>query len=270
MRQISLSPPFLWALGVVGVTVLGGTSPASSADLGSQSSALQQGSTITPLVQQPDLLAPVANINTALITGLYHEILGHAPDQGGLGYWINQLNVGLALSQVVDALWVSSEHFSDEVKSYYVNFLGRHGAANEIGFWVSMLQAGMDEKAVVAAFLSSAEFSQFYVNNKDFVSALYPATLGRPVDATGSAYWIGRLNAGVDRLTLTNVFLQSPELDARAIDSYYLEFLGRVADAGGKEWWLNQVLNNSTKLTQVAEAILSSHEFIDRAQAAVH
>jgi hypothetical protein len=259
------------SVGVVGVTVTtaGGNSAASSVASKGQEFTAQLSSAITPLVPQADPVGTNSpNLNAALVTGLYHEILNRAPDQAGFNYWVNQLNSAMPLREVVDAFWTSSEHFSDEVKSYYANFLGRQGAASEISGWVSQLQAGMDEEAVVAAFLSSAEFSCLHVSNKDFVSALYAAALERPADAAGLTYWVGQLNDGVGRLAVTNAFVQSPEADKRAIDSYYLDFLGRVADAGGENSWMNLVLNNS-KLAQVAEAILSSDEFIDRARAAV-
>ena len=39
--------------------------------------------------------ASSAATDTAFVTDLYKNILGRAPDVGGLGYWVNQLAAGL-------------------------------------------------------------------------------------------------------------------------------------------------------------------------------
>jgi hypothetical protein len=48
--------------------------------------------------------------NTAYVTALYTNVLGHAPDQGGLSYWIAQANTGEAHDQFLVAFSTSPEN----------------------------------------------------------------------------------------------------------------------------------------------------------------
>ena len=46
---------------------------------------------------------------TADITALYSSILGREPDQGGLDYWVGQLNSGVPLDQISASFSASPE-----------------------------------------------------------------------------------------------------------------------------------------------------------------
>jgi hypothetical protein len=48
--------------------------------------------------------------NTAYITGLYTHVLGRAPDQGGLDYWVGQANAGQPKDQLLVDFAVSAEN----------------------------------------------------------------------------------------------------------------------------------------------------------------
>lgn len=47
--------------------------------------------------------------NTLYVTGVYHDVLGRAPDSGGLTYWDSLLNQGMAISSVAEAIAHSAE-----------------------------------------------------------------------------------------------------------------------------------------------------------------
>src|SRR5271165_166127 len=49
-------------------------------------------------------------VNTAIVTGFYHNVLGRAPDAAGLAFWVNS---GLDTSQLLQAFSQSSEFITD-------------------------------------------------------------------------------------------------------------------------------------------------------------
>ena len=64
--------------------------------------------------------------NTAYVTELYTNVLGRAPDQAGLNYWIGEANGGMAHDQLLVAFATSAEN---------LQLIGAHTSA---GFWTTM------------------------------------------------------------------------------------------------------------------------------------
>ncbi|HEY4153524.1 MAG TPA: DUF4214 domain-containing protein [Pseudolysinimonas sp.] len=100
----------------------------------------------------------------------YIASLGRDADAGGLGFWVNQLNSGLAASAFVADLTGSAEfqalhgQQSDAqyVDSLYVNALGRPAEAGGQAGWVGVLQSGATRGDVMAAIAGSPEGQQHF------------------------------------------------------------------------------------------------------------
>ncbi len=99
---------------------------------------------------------------------IYEAVLGRAPDLGGLGYWINDMDNGVSLTTIA-AGFIASKEFQDKygvnpsydtyVNLLYKNILGRDPDSEGLNYWVSNMQKGIDTPAAVLA-----SFSEGYEN----------------------------------------------------------------------------------------------------------
>jgi Ca2+-binding RTX toxin-like protein len=87
---------------------------------------------------------------------VYQAAFARTPDQGGLGYWIAQMDKGASLLSVAQGFVASGEFKAlygaaptnlEIITRFYQNVLKREGEADGIKFWVGAL----DSKAVTAA-----------------------------------------------------------------------------------------------------------------------
>ena len=93
-----------------------------------------------------------------------------------------------------------------------------------------------------------------------FIQGLYHAVLGRAGDASGVAYWLGKL-AHMSRSEVANGFVNSPEHRRQQVDFYYQSFLGRTAVGDGKsEYWVDLLLAHEDE-SEVVAGIMTSPEY---------
>ena len=97
---------------------------------------------------------------------LYKAAFDRAPDQSGLGYWINSLDKGAWLTSVADSFVSSTEftamygadctndHF---VKLVYNHVLHRDPDAQGQAYWLEQLNLGLSRGNVLASFSESTE-----------------------------------------------------------------------------------------------------------------
>lgn len=97
---------------------------------------------------------------------LYRAAFDREPDQGGVGFWIHQLDRGLSLQDAAKGFLASAEFQglygsapSDEqlVHQLYVNILHREPEQGGYEFWVDRLGDGVGRDVVLAAFSESQE-----------------------------------------------------------------------------------------------------------------
>lgn len=128
---------------------------------------------------------------------LYQAAFNRAPDQGGLGFWINLMDGGLSLQQVAagfaasaefKALYGAAPTSSDVVTRIYNNVLHRAPDSGGFQFWTNLLDTHvLETSGVLAGFSESQE-------NKDATAATIKA---------GVAY----LEAGVSYPATPHTFL---------------------------------------------------------------
>jgi Ca2+-binding RTX toxin-like protein len=218
----------------------------------------------------------------AQVVRLYQAALDRAPEQGGLNFWIDNLQDGAALADLAGEFLASPE-FADRfgrglddagfVGQLYHNILDRAGEAGGSAFWGAQLASGAWSRAqVLAAFSESPENLD---RTGDLVQAgiwdrsetaidlalLYDTVLGRHPDVVGLQGWRAALDSG--SLTLAQVaegFTASPEFqqvygglgDRGFVEALYAHSLGRSADAVGLELWTAQLQAGQSR----AEVIL--------------
>jgi hypothetical protein len=96
--------------------------------------------------------------------------------------------------------------------------------------------------------------------NTAFVKGLYHAVLGRDGEATGVAFWVQVLSAGISRDAVTRAFNNSPEHRQQEVDAYYRAFLGRAANDAGSQYWVNLLQAHGDE-DEVIQGILTSAEY---------
>jgi ELWxxDGT repeat protein len=101
--------------------------------------------------------------NAGFVDRVYRNVLGRAPDSGGLAYWKGRLDAGMTRGQMMVAFSESPEYRSlitheVYVTMLYVGMLRRAPDAGGFSSWVSYLDAGNPGPALIQLFLDSAEY----------------------------------------------------------------------------------------------------------------
>ncbi|HEV3079935.1 MAG TPA: hypothetical protein VGY66_09155 [Gemmataceae bacterium] len=149
-----------------------------------------------------------------LLDGLYVKVLNRLPDVGGRNSFINLLQNGGTIEQVINTMVTAPEFNvltgtdSGFVQGLYSRLLGRVGSNAEIAGWVSQLPT-LGRSGVANAILKSAEFRtdvvrQFYGFSPaalSSVASLFPPLLHRTTAPT-AAELNGWVNSTSDLLTI--------------------------------------------------------------------
>jgi len=232
-------------------------------------------SSVVPLVLPSSSSFPAqGNANADYVEALYRAILNRNADPGGLIGWVGELNNGVPRLQVVQAIWDSPEHFTQEVTNFYLTILGRQPDSAGLSAWVQQMEMGAPEQAVAAAFLLSPEY--LGQGDLNFVDHLYSSILGRSADAAGAASWLALLgddSAGNPTQTPTltpaqvvDSFITSTESLERLVEGDYEVMLQRQADAAGLNAWV-QELQQGLPFASIGQQFLATDEFFNNAAA---
>ena len=98
---------------------------------------------------------------------------------------------------------------------------------------------------------------------------LYQAAFNRHPDTPGVGYWIATLDAGMNIVTVTQAFINSPEFIglyganpsvSNYVNLLYQNVLHRAGEAGGVNYWNGQLNNNIFSRAQVLEYFAASPE----------
>ncbi|MCR4895826.1 MAG: DUF4214 domain-containing protein [Lachnospiraceae bacterium] len=175
--------------------------------------------------------------NAEYLTVLYSTFFNRDPDEVGFNGWLDYLNRGYTRAYVLSG-FVNSPEFENLCEAYgivrgimnedgtavnpgirrfverlYTRCLGRSGEKDGIDYWVRGIASGSMEAAWVArvGFFFSPEYLDKETSNEVFVTDMYRALFDREPDASGFADWMGRLEAGADRLQIIYGFTDSEE-----------------------------------------------------------
>jgi hypothetical protein len=102
--------------------------------------------------------------NEQFVTLVYNNVLGRAPDAGGLAFWKGQLDAGsMTRGQVMLGFSESAEYreTSDSqvyVTMMYIGMLRRAPDAGGFSYWVQYRDAGNSGLALIDGFLASPEY----------------------------------------------------------------------------------------------------------------
>ncbi len=154
----------------------------------------------------------------------------------------------------------------DQILRLYRAVFAREPDAGGFAYWAGLSRTGTSLPQIASDFRQSAEYKATYgenPSNEDLVNLLYENVLGRPGDAGGIAYWVGRVSTDLSVEDLLIAFADSAENieiteTSQPLDSdhskvlrLYKAVFGRAPDAGGFEYWVG-LKQNGLSMNQMA------------------
>jgi uncharacterized delta-60 repeat protein len=112
----------------------------------------------------PEFVATYGSLdNAAFVDRVYRNVLGRAPDSGGLAFWTGQLDGGMTRGEMMTQFSESAEYQSlirNEVyvTMMYVGMLRRSPDSGGFSYWVGYLDAGNSGLALTSAFVAAPEY----------------------------------------------------------------------------------------------------------------
>jgi hypothetical protein len=94
-----------------------------------------------------------------LVTALYEDLLGRAPDAMGLQAWVSALNSGVARALVAQSLLSSVEGAQHEVQVLYVGLLHRSADPGGLAAFSGALRNGLSSEQIEALIAASDEYA---------------------------------------------------------------------------------------------------------------
>lgn len=222
-------------------------------------------SNAVPVAAQPSGSCSSYTGNAAFICALYVDILGRAPDQGGLSSWQSSMSSGTSTTQVALDIVTSTEFRTDFIQGDYMGFLGREADQGGLNAWLGAFGSGATDEQVDSGILGSDEFfADSGGTNSGFIDNVYQGLLGRAADSSGLSTWNQALASGTSRTQVALAIDTSNESRTDTVQFLYQILLNRSADQGGVNTWVG-ALNSGATDEQVIADIAGSPEFYNDA-----
>jgi hypothetical protein len=258
--------------------------------------------TADEFVDSAAFLAPVTVVGpngdiSNEVTRYYNDVLGRAPDAGGLAFWTSNvagiIPLGIDIKEGFQGLakaFFDSVEYVDQgnldnafVTDLYQTFLNRAPDPGGLGFWMDQLVQGLTRDMLITAFGNSVEFVQFLERNfgaldtrpeHNLVNDFYRGILNRFPDTGGFNVWHGLMrtaqctSAQAVRDVSSQIasdFIHSAEYALRNrdnsgfVEDLYNAFLRRGADPAGFTGWVAALATQTRD--QVLAAFVNSPEF---------
>lgn len=200
----------------------------------------------------------------SVVTALYHDLLGRAPDPSGLATWIGVLSSGESSAQLVGRLTDSDEYLRLRIARAYRETLDREPEPGGMDHWLRSIRAEVvTVDDVTRRFLATDEFrTKSGGTDEGYVARLYTAVLGRSASTTEIAYGVARISE-LGRAAYTDSVWFSMEAAARRAGAYYEVFLKRTWDEPGRQHWARVLLERGEGAVRIG--IAGSQEYRQRA-----
>lgn len=173
------------------------------------------------------------------------------------------------------------------VKSLYANVMGREADSTGLDFWANELSNHRRSGSqVVLEFIESDEFEKKSASDKDFLTGIYKAFMGREPDQEGYAFWLDLLEGGMSRKYVLSVFCVTEEFQkickdigatysgialtrpgdkypeiAKFVIRFYRTCLNRKADEKGLDYYVSELVSKKMTAAKMASIFYTSEEF---------
>ncbi|HJT36411.1 MAG TPA: DUF4214 domain-containing protein, partial [Pirellulales bacterium] len=151
------------------------------------------------MIGSPEYVRDHGGSDPAWVSGMYHDLLGRAPDAQGLQYWTARLRSGESHYGVALGFAASAEREALVIDADYRAFLGRSADQAEVASWVQQFAAGVHRDALIAALIGSSEYfndpSKGDGNDAAWVASVYRDLFAIPVPSGEGQYWVSQLES---------------------------------------------------------------------------
>jgi hypothetical protein len=217
--------------GAAALLLTAGTGLAIRGAMGSVSAASKPAPAPAPVA------APVSPAQS-FVDRAYADILNRPADLAGEAYWVGQVNAGVSHAKIAATFAQTDQYRNVIVERAYLQTLGRDADPGGQAYWAGYLAHGGNVNQLTGALVGSPEFAgQFGTNYDAYVRAAYQTLLGRPADAAGEAYWVGRLSAGDPVWHVAGSIAHGYEWYANRIVYDYVFYHVGYPDAPGLSYW---------------------------------
>ncbi|BBY59685.1 hypothetical protein [Mycolicibacterium sarraceniae] len=211
---------------------------------------------------------------TAVVTGLFNEVLRTNPTSDELQTYLGILNL-TGVNGVVAGLYSSTLFRQTEVNNYYLQLLNRTATAQELAWNTSALMWGMPEPLFVASIVGSQSFYNASAagggalgpkpTSISYVDNLYRTLLGTPANPAAAAAYIQQLNAGLPLALAAWQFVTTETYRQAKVEQIY-SVLDQTAtqaqlDAAVQNWFWNG------GLTGIATSLLATAANVSQIEA---
>lgn len=203
--------------------------------------------------------------SNALVKAWYFQFLGRsASADPGSRYWVDQLDRGVAPTEVLTRLVSTPEYVQAGVGVIYRAYLDRAPDAGA-RYWVDgVVEGRFPLEWVEQNVATSPEHSILQGPPSYVVADWYEKVLNRAPSGGENAYWVGRLNSGTSSLGVFRELWYTPEAVTRRVQGHYTQFLERgpalVSPGELAYWYGREVASDIT----VKVAIASSDQYRTR------
>ncbi|MCC6417524.1 MAG: proprotein convertase P-domain-containing protein [Gemmataceae bacterium] len=193
---------------------------------------------------------------------VYIDLLGRAPDAGGLAFWTGLFENGLSRYEMVRSVLNSPEYRTRFIREQFRVLLRRTADANAINVYMNLFAQGFSPDYLKAQILGSREFIAQHGNGNSFLflDGVYRAVLRRPLDEAGRAHWGSYLQVNGPVATALAI-LQSADGDAALVASTYDRYLLRTPDAQGMQIYVQMLQTPGKRDEDLIAGILASVEY---------
>ncbi len=202
--------------------------------------------------------------NQRFVSQVYVDLLNRVVDTAGLAAWTNQLNLGVARSQVVLEIETSpsNEYRTIEVQATYQRYLKRNADPAGLAASVALLANGGTIQQLSGALTSSAEFFKLAGStNPGFIVLLYQDALQRAIDANSlNSLSLAMAMGTASRPTVSQFVFSSPEFTNDLVEFIYESYLHRAAEPQGLAFNAQTIMMGAT-YEQVTAVVMGSPEF---------
>lgn len=106
----------------------------------------------------PEYVANHGGSDVNWVIGMYHDLLGRAPDGQGLAYWTSQIEAGMPEYNIALGFAASGEREAMVVQNDYSKYLLRSASPDEVNYWVNEFLHGARNEDVIAGFVAAPEY----------------------------------------------------------------------------------------------------------------
>lgn len=114
---------------------------------------------VAGMISSAEFYQSAGGTNVGWTTALYQRLLGRTPDEGGLNYWVSNLDQHkMTQQQVVLGFVRSNENFKNLIAGWHAQYLSRAPSAQELDDYVAQMRAGASHRQIQLSLIDSDEY----------------------------------------------------------------------------------------------------------------